>query len=127
MPERCALQGPARDSDVLPLHACPHDEGKRMSTILDPREVAETLGVTTWQLAEFLRENAAEVMKEAAGILKRPNWYLDDDAAEQMSSIDELVAKAKNLTLSAIECERCDAEDNPLEDEDDLSPAKGTD
>lgn len=98
-----------------------------MSTELDPREVAGTLGVTTWQLAEFLREQAAEVMREAAGILKRPNWYLDDDAEDQMSSIDALVAKAKNLTLTAIEFERCDAEDNPLENEDDLSPAKGTD
>ena len=98
-----------------------------MTTMLDPRSVAETLGVTTWQLAEFLRERAAEVMRDATGILKRPNWYLDDDAAEQMSSIDALVARAKNLTLAAIEFERCDAEDNPLGYEGDLPATKGTD
>jgi hypothetical protein len=83
------------------------------ATQLDPRAVADTLGVTPLDLAEFLRDKAGDLLFDATKIAKNEPWYVPEDADGRIERLDTLVARAKNLMRAAVECERCYLEDNP--------------
>mgnify|MGYP001617493912 CR=1 FL=1 len=85
---------------------------------LDPRAVAETLGVTTLDLATFLRGQAAWLMRETVPIAKNDPWFSHEDAVAQFGELDDLIERAKRLMAAAFECDRCYCEDNPNDDEE---------
>ena len=88
------------------------------ATQLDPRAVADTLGVTTLELATFLRAKASDLMVDAAGIAANDPWYAHEDAESRFQDLDELVGQAKSLMAAAFECNRAFDEDNPEADHD---------
>lgn len=88
------------------------------ATQLDPRTIAETLGVTTLDLAEFLREKAERVMQTAARVAKNDPWYSHEDAERQYAELHALTERAQNLMQAAFACDQAYSEDNPSDDEE---------
>ena len=82
-----------------------------MSIELDPRAIADTLGVTTLDLAGFLREQAGELMTCSVQIAQNEPWYSHEDAVAQFGEFDDLTERAKRLMRAAFECDRCYCED----------------
>ena len=86
---------------------------------LGARHIADTLGVTTLDLAHFLQNAAAKLMNDAARIVKNDPWHHWHDEEGQAAELRDLAGRAENLMRAAFECERAYDEDNPIDDDED--------
>lgn len=78
---------------------------------VNPREVAEALGITLWDLGYNLRRWAKADLERVA---ERAGKEASDLTLDEF---DELVSQARNELAGGIACEQAWAEDNP-DDED---------
>lgn len=89
-----------------------------MTTAINPRDLAEQLGVSTLDLSAFLFERAERKMMAAAKIARNEPWYAPDDAFNRRVELTELTTEAANLMMAGFECEAAWMADHPEELED---------